>query len=66
MQRRLERIESASAEDKRISAGCINVPAAFFEELLRPSMSAKGSLVYVLPEVKTLEQVFGIRGPVAS
>lgn len=65
-ERRLERLESPSAEDKRISAGCINVPAAFFEEMLRPALSAQGSLVYVLPEVKTLEQVFGIREPVSS
>jgi len=65
-ERRLERLQTASAEDKRISAGCINVPAAFFEELLRPTLAARGSLVYVLPEVKTLEQVFGIRGALAS
>jgi hypothetical protein len=65
-ERRLERLETPSAEDKRISAGCINVPAAFFEELLRPSLAARGSLVYVLPEVKTLEQVFALPGPVKS
>lgn len=65
-ERRLERLDSPSADDKRISAGCINVPAAFFEELLRPALAGRGSLVYVLPEVKSLTEVFGIRGPVSS
>ena len=64
-ERRLERLETPSAEDKRISAGCINVPTVFFEEILRPAFARPGSIVYVLPEVKTLEQVFGITGAAA-
>jgi hypothetical protein len=65
-ERRLERLETPSPEDKRISAGCINVPAAFYEGTVLPAFATPGAIVYVLPEVKTIEQVFGIAGSVAS
>jgi hypothetical protein len=55
---RLERLASPTADDKRISYGCINVPAAFFETVLWPALGSGSSVVYVLPEVKRLEEVF--------
>jgi hypothetical protein len=65
-ERRLERLETPSPEDKRISYGCINVPVAFYEGTVLPAFATPGAIVYVLPEEKTLEQVFGIAGTVAS
>lgn len=62
-ERRLERLASPSAADKRISYGCINVPAAFFERQLLPLFSGRAALVYVLPEVKTVQQVFAALEP---
>lgn len=56
-ERRLQRLASGSASDKRISWGCINVPHAFFDQRLWPAL-ARGGVVYVLPEHKRLEQVF--------
>jgi hypothetical protein len=56
---RLERLASSGIADKRISYGCINVPAAFFDASVRPLFGAGGGLVvYVLPDSKPLAQVF--------
>ncbi len=58
-ERRLERLASAAPDDHRISYGCINVPHAFFDAHIAPIFRATAAPVYVLPEVKPLEQVFG-------
>jgi hypothetical protein len=57
-ERRLERLASPTAEDNRISYGCINMPVAFFENVLKPAFNASYGVVYVLPEVKPLAEVF--------
>jgi len=58
-ERRAERLASPSPADNRISYGCINLPVAFFEQVLWPTLRGGGrSVVYVLPEHKALEQVF--------
>ncbi len=60
---RRERLASASLSDKRMSYGCINVPAAFFDTLVTAQFGARGGIVYVLPEVHALARVFtGLRG----
>ena len=58
-ERRLERLATASVEDNRISYGCINVPVAFYETYVRPTFALRRAIVYVLPEVKSVQQVFG-------
>ncbi len=58
-ERRLERLVSPTSADNRISFGCINVPPAFYEAHVRPTFARHKAIVYVLPEVKTLQQVFG-------
>ena len=57
-QRRVQRLASASAEDKRITYGCVNVPHAFYERYLAPVFGRQRALVYVLPEQRPLAQVF--------
>nr|WP_316644210.1 hypothetical protein [uncultured Roseateles sp.] len=57
-ERRLERLASATPSDNRISYGCINVPVRFYEDVLRATFKASRGIVYVLPEVKPLAQVF--------
>ncbi|WP_411884793.1 hypothetical protein [Polaromonas sp. YR568] len=57
-ERRLERLASATTDDNRISYGCINMPVAFFENVLKPAFNASYGVVYVLPEVKPLAEVF--------
>jgi hypothetical protein len=57
-ERRLERLASPGSDDNRISYGCVNVPVAFFDNVAWPTLGARAAVVYVLPEVKTFEQVF--------
>ncbi|WP_382158766.1 hypothetical protein [Hydrogenophaga sp. ANAO-22] len=59
-ERRAERLASATIDDNRISYGCINVPAAFYEAQLKPVFSTMSAVVYVLPEHKSLSEVFGL------
>jgi hypothetical protein len=58
-ERRLQRLATPGVEDKRISYGCINVPVAFYESVVRPTFARQRAVVYVLPEVKSVQQVFG-------
>jgi len=62
-ERRLERLASPTPDDNRISAGCINVPVAFFEEYVAPLFSNYRAMVYILPEVKPFDQVFAAQIP---
>lgn len=57
-ERRLERLASPGIEDNRISYGCINMPVEFYENVLKPAFNASYGVVYVLPEVKSLGEVF--------
>ncbi len=57
-ERRLERLASPTPADNRISYGCINVPVAFFEGVLRPFFHKSYGMVYVLPEDRDLQAVF--------
>lgn len=58
-ERRLERLATLTVDDNRISFGCINLPVTFYEEVLTPSVKKHGAIVYVLPEVRTPQEVFG-------
>jgi len=58
-ERRLERLASPTSADNRISYGCINVPAAFYDEVVNPSFIGTNGIVYVLPETRPVRQVFG-------
>jgi hypothetical protein len=58
-ERRLERLASRTIDDNRISFGCINLPVAFYEDVAKPQVMRYGAVVYVLPEVKTVQEVFG-------
>ncbi|WP_198320819.1 L,D-transpeptidase [Azohydromonas aeria] len=65
-ERRLQRLASPGVRDNRISYGCINVPTAFFEQVLMPvSRAGAAPVVYVLPEVRPLREVF-LKLPPAS
>ncbi len=57
-ERRLERLATPTTDDNRISYGCVNIPVAFFENVLSPQFKARYGVVYVLPEVKTVREVF--------
>lgn len=57
-ERRLERLASPDAAMRRISYGCINVPVKFFEGVVSPVMGSGRAVVYVLPETKSVHDVF--------
>lgn len=57
-ERRAERLASATPADNRISYGCINLPPGFFDQVLWPSVRHARPVIYVLPEVKPLAEVF--------
>lgn len=58
-ERRLQRLASPTPLDNRISYGCINVPAQFFQSVVRPTFAGTYGIVYVLPEIGSAQQVFG-------
>ena len=58
-ERRLQRLASPSVDERRISYGCINLPVAFYEDARRPGLRKPGGVVYVMPESRTIRQVFG-------
>jgi hypothetical protein len=57
-ERRLQRLATPTPADNRISFGCINVPAAFYDRVVNPQFSRARGIVYLLPEVKPLGAVF--------
>ncbi|HUP94720.1 MAG TPA: hypothetical protein VM164_07420 [Burkholderiales bacterium] len=56
--RRLERLATPTAADNRISYGCINVPIKFYNEVVNPSFTASKGIIYLLPEVRAVREVF--------
>jgi len=57
-ERRLERLATLTPLDNKISYGCINVPVKFFDDIVRPVFAGTRGVIYVLPEVKTTQEVF--------
>ena len=55
---RLRRLASDSPSERRISYGCINVPATFYDAVIDPAFAATSGVVYILPETRPIEQVF--------
>ena len=48
--------------DNRISYGCINVPANFYDTVVRPAFTGANGIVYILPEVRSIKEVFLTKG----
>jgi hypothetical protein len=57
-ERRLQRLATATAKDNRISYGCINLPKAFYEQHVGPTVAQSPTVIYVLPETRPSSQVF--------
>ena len=56
-ERRAQRLATASATDNRISAGCVIVPARFYDHVIEPLLGNHRSVVYVLPETRSLQSM---------
>jgi hypothetical protein len=61
-ERRLQRLATPSPLDNRISYGCINVPANFYDHVVRPAFTGTSGIVYILPEVRPIRSVFPAYG----
>lgn len=59
-ERRQQRLASPTPLDNRISYGCINVPAEFYDDLVIPAFTNTVGIVYILPENKTISEVFAM------
>ncbi|HEY0281233.1 MAG TPA: hypothetical protein VGC27_01270 [Rhizomicrobium sp.] len=55
---RLQRLAAASPLPRRITFGCINVPASFFDGVVHPAFTGTNGVVYILPEIKSIREVF--------
>ena len=49
-QRRVQGLASPDARDRRLSAGCVVVPEAFFDAVVHPVLGRGPGVVYVMPE----------------
>ena len=57
-ERRLERLASPKPLEHRISWGCINVPANFYNDVVSPAFTGTYGIVYVLPETRSVSKIF--------
>lgn len=57
-ERRLQRLATPTPLDNRISYGCINVPAKFFDDVIRPVFAKMTGVIYVLPETRQYGDIF--------
>ena len=58
--RRLQRLATPTAADNRISYGCVNVPAAFYDKNIKPVFGLEPAVIYVLPETRSMGAIFGL------
>ena len=56
-QHRFERLKSPTPKDNRITFGCINVPAAFYKNVVSPAFKGTSGIVYILPEKLPLAKI---------
>ena len=59
-ERRLQRLATPTPLDNRISYGCINVPAKFFDNVVSPAFTGTNGIVYVLPETRSNSEIFAL------
>lgn len=57
---RLQRLSSPTPLDKRISYGCINVPAKFYNNVVSPAFTGTNGIVYVLPDTRSISEIFAL------
>ncbi len=55
---RAQRLASESTADNRISYGCINVHADFYDGVVKRLFAPRDGIVYVLPETRPIETLF--------
>lgn len=61
-EQRAQRLQSETAQDNRISYGCINVPVNFYHQIISPAFTNTNGVVYILPETSNAYDMFGASG----
>ena len=56
---RTKSLASQAPGDRRASLGCVVVPAAFYDAVVGPTLGRERGVVYVLPETRPADEVFG-------
>lgn len=62
---RVRRLQTPTVADNRISFGCVNIPASFYDRYIDPAFSKQKGVVYVLPETRSLASMFPFATDVA-
>jgi hypothetical protein len=57
-EQRVKRLQSPASDDNRITYGCINVSADFYEQVVRRTFEGQRGVVYILPDSKRPDEVF--------
>lgn len=57
-ERRARRLATPSPDDNRMSLGCVVVPVAFYERVVRPLLGSRRGIVYVLPETRPVQALW--------
>lgn len=58
-ERRLQRLSSEEPAEHRITYGCINVSSKFYRDVVHKTFESSNGIVYILPEVHSIQHVFG-------
>ena len=58
IERRLQRLASPRARDRRIRYGCINAPDAFYSQHIAPYLGQVPGVAYVLPDTEPFATFF--------
>ena len=66
LERRAQRLASATPQDNRISYGCINVPVRFYDNVVSPAFTHSSGVVYILPEMSPARDMFRPGHPTAD
>jgi len=57
-QARNSRLASTQVAGRRVSWGCVVVPVAFYQQVVERVLGGAHSVVYVMPETTTLQEIF--------
>lgn len=63
---RAQRLASPSPDDNRASLGCVVVPVAFYERVVRPLLGQRRGVVYVLPDVRPVQAWWPTDAPLVA
>ena len=58
LEKRPERMNTATPLDNRITYGCVNVPAEFYDRWVLPFLGKTTGVIYVLPETQPAKKLF--------